>query len=151
MSEIPPHSNSRILLVGMAILGLSVSLACVSVDTPPAVETVSVGNPLGRVLTVYEQNRQVDAETLELKLDEAVMKETAHLERFIWVIKVISVVAPLMGLLGTVIGMIQTFQAITLFGAGDPKMMAGGISAALVTTMRSIAGCRRCRSCSSPA
>ena len=96
---------------------------------------MSVGNPLGRVLTVYEQNRQADAETLELKLDEAVMKETAHLERFIWVIKVISVVAPLMGLLGTVIGMIQTFQAITLFGAGDPKMMAGGISVALVTTM----------------
>ncbi|MGW8370554.1 MAG: MotA/TolQ/ExbB proton channel family protein, partial [Gammaproteobacteria bacterium] len=50
-------------------------------------------------------------------------------------IKVISVVAPLMGLLGTVTGMIQTFQVITLYGAGDPKMMAGGISQALVTTV----------------
>jgi biopolymer transport protein ExbB len=52
-----------------------------------------------------------------------------------WLVRVVSVVAPLMGLLGTVTGMIQTFQAITLFGAGDPKMMAGGISEALVTTM----------------
>ncbi|MGE4651617.1 MAG: MotA/TolQ/ExbB proton channel family protein, partial [Myxococcota bacterium] len=98
-------------------------------------DTADEGNPLGRVLAVYEANREVDAETLELKLDEAVMKETSYLERFIWLVKVVSVVAPLMGLLGTVTGMIQTFQAITLFGAGDPKMMAGGISEALVTTM----------------
>ena len=96
---------------------------------------VNEGNPLGRVLAVYEANREADAETLELKLDEVVMRETAYLERFIWLVKVVSVVAPLMGLLGTVTGMIQTFQAITLFGAGDPKMMAGGISEALVTTM----------------
>ena len=98
-------------------------------------DSVSEDNPLGRVLAVYEANRDVDAETLELKLDEAVMRETSYLERFIWLVKVVSVVAPLMGLLGTVTGMIQTFQAITLFGAGDPKMMAGGISEALVTTM----------------
>jgi biopolymer transport protein ExbB len=98
-------------------------------------DTPNEGNPLGRVLAVYENNQDVDAETLELKLDEAVMKETAFLERFIWLVKVVSVVAPLLGLLGTVTGMIQTFQAITLFGAGDPKMMAGGISQALVTTM----------------
>ncbi|MFP8876338.1 MAG: MotA/TolQ/ExbB proton channel family protein [Myxococcota bacterium] len=98
-------------------------------------DTVNEGNPLGRVLAVYESNRDVDAETLELKLDEAVMRETSYLERFIWLVKVVSVVAPLMGLLGTVTGMIQTFQAITLFGAGDPKVMAGGISEALVTTM----------------
>jgi len=93
------------------------------------------GNPLGRVLGVYEQNRELDTETLELKLDEVVMRESSKLERFIWVVKAVSVVAPLLGLLGTVTGMIQTFQAITLFGAGDPKMMAGGISEALVTTM----------------
>ena len=94
------------------------------------------GNPLGRVLAVYEENKSADAETLELKLDEAVMKETAFLERFIWLVKVVSRWwRPLLGLLGTVTGMIQTFQAITLFGAGDPKMMAGGISQALVTTM----------------
>ena len=92
-------------------------------------------NPLGRVLGVYQANRNVDAETLELKLDEAVLRESSQLERFLWLVKTVSVVAPLMGLLGTVTGMIQTFQAITLFGAGDPKMMAGGISEALVTTM----------------
>ena len=97
--------------------------------------TPNKGNPLGRVLSVYSDNRDADAETLELRLDEAVMRETARLERFLWLVKVVSVVAPLLGLLGTVTGMIQTFQAITLFGAGDPKMMAGGISQALVTTM----------------
>ena len=94
-----------------------------------------LGNPLGRVLNVYEKNRTADPETLELKLDEVVLRESSQLERFIWLVKVVSVVAPLLGLLGTVTGMIQTFQMITLFGAGDPKMMAGGISEALVTTM----------------
>jgi biopolymer transport protein ExbB len=95
----------------------------------------STNNPLGRVLAVFDENRDADLETLELKLDEAILRESAKLERFLWAIKVVSVVAPLMGLLGTVTGMIRTFQAITLFGAGDPKMMAGGISEALVTTM----------------
>ena len=98
-------------------------------------DAVDAGNPLGRVLSVYEMNREVDSETLELKLDEAVLRESSKLERFLWIVKTVSVVAPLLGLLGTVTGMIQTFQAITLFGAGDPKMMAGGISEALVTTM----------------
>jgi biopolymer transport protein ExbB len=93
------------------------------------------GNPLGRVLAVAEENRGVDTETLELKLDEIVLRESSKLENFLWLVKTVSVVAPLLGLLGTVTGMIQTFQAITLFGAGDPKMMAGGISEALVTTM----------------
>lgn len=92
-------------------------------------------DPLGRVLRVYEQNADADPETLELRLDEAVMKEAGGLERFIWLIRVVSVVAPLLGLLGTVTGMIATFQIITLFGTGDPKMMASGISEALVTTM----------------
>jgi biopolymer transport protein ExbB len=92
-------------------------------------------NPLGRVLSVYEENRNADPETLELKLDEVVLRESSRLERFQWVVKTISVIAPLLGLLGTVTGMIQTFQSITLFGTGDPKMMAGGISEALVTTM----------------
>jgi biopolymer transport protein ExbB len=64
-----------------------------------------------------------------------VLRETSQLENFLWLVKTVSVISPLLGLLGTVTGMIQTFQAITLFGAGDPKMMAGGISQALVTTM----------------
>ncbi len=95
----------------------------------------SAGNPLGRVLQIYADNREIDTETLELKLEEQVLKETAKIESFLWLIKVVSAVAPLMGLLGTVTGMINTFQIITLFGTGDPKMMASGISEALVTTM----------------
>ena len=97
-------------------------------------ETVSDKNALGRVLRAYESNREVDTETLELKLGEAILKEVPPLQRGILIIKVISVVAPLLGLLGTVTGMINTFQAITLFGTGDPTRMAGGISQALVTT-----------------
>jgi biopolymer transport protein ExbB len=96
---------------------------------------VDTGNPLGRILKVYEENSDVDVETLELKLDEAILGETPGLTRNITLIQVISVVSPLLGLLGTVIGMILTFQAITLFGTGDPKTMAGGISTALMTTV----------------
>jgi biopolymer transport protein ExbB len=96
---------------------------------------VDRGNPLGRILAVYQESRDSGTETLELKLDEAVLRESSKIEQFLWLVKTVSVIAPLLGLLGTVTGMIQTFQAITLFGAGDPKMMAGGISEALVTTM----------------
>lgn len=93
------------------------------------------GNALGRVLKVYQDNPDQDVETLELKLDEAILRETAPLEAGLPLIKVLYVVAPLIGLLGTVVGMIQTFQQITLFGTGDPRMMAGGISMALITTV----------------
>ena len=92
-------------------------------------------NPLGRVIQVYHENREVDVETLQLKLGDAVLQELPGITRNITIIQVISVVAPLMGLLGTVIGMILTFQAITLFGTGDPKIMASGISTALMTTV----------------
>ncbi len=98
-------------------------------------ESASSDNPLGRVLAAYESNRGADTETIELKLSEAALKEMPGLTKGLLFIKVVSAVAPLMGLLGTVTGMIQTFQVITLFGAGDPKMMAGGISQALVTTV----------------
>ena len=107
-----------------------------------------MNNPLGRVLKVYEDNPEADAEALELKLDEAILREQSGVEEFLWAVKVVSVAAPLMGLLGTVTGMINTFQAITLFGTGDPKLMAGGISEALVTTMLGL-GCRH-STCSSP-
>lgn len=98
-------------------------------------DSASTDNPLGRVLAAYESNQQADTETVELKLSEAALKEMPGLTKGLLFIKVISVVAPLMGLLGTVTGMIQTFQVITLYGAGDPKMMAGGISQALMTTV----------------
>ncbi|AQA17533.1 energy transducer TonB [Halioglobus japonicus] len=92
-------------------------------------------NPLGRVLKIHEDNPTMDTETLELKLSEGVLKETPKLESGLTLLKIIAAVAPLMGLLGTVTGMIITFQAITIFGAGDPKAMAGGISGALITTV----------------
>jgi biopolymer transport protein ExbB len=131
------------VIIGLGILAVLVGLvrwAVIAVTSRKVAsqrkrDRAHPGNPLGRVLGVYEANQQLDAETLELKLDEVVLRESAKLERFLWLVKTVSVVAPLLGLLGTVTGMIQTFQAITLFGAGDPKMMAGGISEALVTTM----------------
>jgi biopolymer transport protein ExbB len=98
----------------------------------------SKNNPLGRVLMVYEADKNLDIETLELKLGEAILLETPALERFLTLLKIIATVAPLGGLLGTVTGMITVFQAITLFGTGDPQIMAGGISGALVTTVLGI-------------
>ena len=95
----------------------------------------SKGNPLGRVMLAYENTQSNDVETVALKLDDAILKEVPKLESGLNLVKVLAAVAPLMGLLGTVIGMINTFQAITLFGTGDPQIMAGGISEALVTTV----------------
>lgn len=97
--------------------------------------TPATDNPLGRVLAVAKDNPEADREQLELMLDEVVLRESGKLESLVWLVRIVSVVAPLLGLLGTVTGMIRTFQSITLFGAGDPRMMAGGISEALMTTM----------------
>ena len=98
-------------------------------------KSAGTGNPLARVFEAYETNKNADLETLELKLDEQILRESPKIERFNDVVKVLAAVAPLLGLLGTVIGMIITFTAITNFGAGDPKLMAGGISTALMTTV----------------
>jgi biopolymer transport protein ExbB len=97
--------------------------------------TFKNNNSLGRVMKAKDDYPEADIEALELHLTEAILGEVPKLGRSLSIIKVISVVAPLMGLLGTVSGMINTFQAITLFGTGDPKLMAGGISTALVTTV----------------
>ena len=97
--------------------------------------TADLTNPLGRVLAVAQANPGLDPESLELKLHEAVLKERPAIESGLSLLKIIAMVAPLLGLLGTVTGMIITFQMITLFGAGDPKAMAGGISQALITTV----------------
>ena len=96
---------------------------------------ISSDNALGRILSVYTENEAATVESLELKVDEAILREVPKLEKYHSIIKVFAAVAPLLGLLGTVVGMIATFQALTLFGTGDPKLMAGGISQALVTTM----------------
>ena len=130
-------------IIGLGIIGLIIALlrwlALSSADRKVAAqlkrESASTDNPLGRVLAAYESNRNADTETIELKLSEAALKEMPAITKGLLSIKVIAAVAPLMGLLGTVTGMIKTFQVITLYGAGDPKMMAGGISQALITTV----------------
>lgn len=136
-------------LVGYIILGVGAFAALIAIWKILALTGVasavkkqaanagspSSKNPLGRVLKVLQDNPSADTEALELKLSEAIMKETPKLNSWLMFLKIVSVVAPLAGLLGTVLGMITTFQAITLFGAGDPRLMAGGISQALVTTV----------------
>ena len=130
-------------IIGLGLIGLLIALVRfigLSNDSRKVAaqlkrDSASTDNPLGRVMAAYESNRDADTETIELKLSEAALKEMPGLTKGLLLIKVISVVAPLMGLLGTVTGMIKTFQVITLYGAGDPKMMAGGISQALMTTV----------------
>lgn len=95
----------------------------------------NTNNPLGRIFAVYELHRSGNLDALVLKMDEVILRETPTLERYQGILKVLAAVAPLLGLLGTVVGMIITFQQLTLFGAGDPKLMAGGISQALMTTV----------------
>ena len=114
---------------------VSLSLIRMKVNKQLKSKEVKTNNPLGRVLKVRDDHPNADVEALELHLTEAILGEVPKLGRNLTIIKIISVVAPLMGLLGTVTGMINTFQAITLFGTGDPKLMAGGISTALVTTV----------------
>jgi len=131
------------VIIALGILGILIALERFIVLSTTSAKVTgqlrssepTADNPLGRVLAVAAQNTKADVETLELKLGEAVFKETPKLTRSLLFLKIISVVAPLLGLLGTVTGMIVTFQAITLFGTGDPKLMAGGISQALVTTV----------------
>ncbi len=92
-------------------------------------------NPIGQIISVYMKNKNLDMESLEMKLNEVAIKYLPKVERGISTIKLLAVLSPLLGLLGTVTGMILTFQSITLFGTGDPKLMAGGISQALMTTV----------------
>ena len=98
-------------------------------------DVVDDNNLLGMLIKTAKENINESLDSLELILDEKVQSITPTIEVRVKAIKLIATVAPLLGLLGTVIGMIETFQAITLFGTGDPKLMAGGISQALVTTM----------------
>ena len=131
------------IILGLGLIGLLIALERLinlilvgaKVKRQLKTATASSDNPLGRVMQVKENNPNLDTETLELKLSESILREVPKLSSRLTLIKIISVVAPLIGLLGTVTGMILTFQAITLFGTGDPKLMAGGISQALVTTV----------------
>ncbi len=92
-------------------------------------------NSLGKIAEVFYKNKEDSINDLEIKIGEAILKETNDIKKGQSFVKLLAAVTPLLGLLGTVTGMIATFQAITLFGTGDPKLMAGGISTALITTV----------------
>ncbi len=148
LPDIPERiSQGRVvgyIIIALGIVALLVALwrliALRSLDAGIAEQlknptTPLANNPLGRVLSVHRNYRGANTETLELKLHEAVLREIPQLEKWINFIKITAMVAPLLGLLGTVTGMILTFQALTIFGSSDPQAMAGGISSALVTTV----------------
>lgn len=130
------------LILALGLIGLLVAawrLLCllvmeVRVKSQLRSNQLSQGNPLGRVLSAAKSSGMT-LTALEMKVEEAILGELPRLERGQSIIKLLAAVAPLLGLLGTVVGMIATFQSITLFGTGDPKLMAGGISQALMTTV----------------
>ncbi len=136
-------------LVGYMILGLGVVALILAVLKLIDIGQISLrvraqqshlddprdDNPLGRLILIAQGSRNVDSETLEMRLHDRESKETTRIHRMTVFLAIIAAVAPLMGLLGTVVGMINTFQAITLYGTGDPQTMAGGISQALITTV----------------
>jgi biopolymer transport protein ExbB len=95
--------------------------------------------PVYNVLRAGLNARKENRETLESVLQESILKELPRLERFLPMLNIMGAISPLLGLLGTVTGMISTFHVITLYGTGDPRMMSGGISTALVTTMLGLA------------
>ncbi|MEK9766455.1 MAG: MotA/TolQ/ExbB proton channel family protein, partial [Thalassolituus sp.] len=112
------------------IAGISRAMAAQlsNVDQPQS------NNALGRILAAGASAAH-DSKLLEARMDEAVLRELPAIERGQAIIKLLAGIAPLLGLLGTVTGMIATFQAITVYGSGDAKLMAAGISQALITTV----------------
>ncbi len=144
MERIDQGKTVGYVIIVLGIIGVLIAiwrvliLTAVGAKVNSQVKHISepkTNNPLGRVLKIAQDSAGADIETIELKLGEAILRETPKFNAMLPLLKIISVVAPLLGLLGTVTGMIVTFQAITLYGAGDPKLMAGGISTALVTTV----------------
>ncbi|CDU01880.1 putative Outer membrane stability protein, TolR [Vibrio coralliirubri] len=127
-----------LLAIGLIIAlvrGISLAIARQKIRVQLKNPEQTGDNPLGRVLAVYNKEQNQTVEALELRLLEAVVDEQTHLEKGLSMLKLLAALAPMLGLLGTVTGMIETFQVITQFGNGDPKVMAGGISMALVTTV----------------
>ena len=144
MERIAQGKTVGYVIISLGIIGVLIAiwrvlvLSAVGAKVKSQIKNISqpnTNNPLGRVLKISQDSADADIETIELKLGEAILRETPKFNSMLPLLKIISVVAPLLGLLGTVTGMIVTFQAITLYGAGDPKLMAGGISTALVTTV----------------
>ncbi|MCE0492510.1 MotA/TolQ/ExbB proton channel family protein [Vibrio salinus] len=127
-----------LLIIGLIIAitrGISLSINKQKIRKQLKTPDIIGNNPLGRVLSVYKKDEPQTVEALELRLLEAVVDEQSNLDKGLSMLKLLAALAPMLGLLGTVTGMIETFQVITMFGNGDPKVMAGGISMALVTTV----------------
>lgn len=128
-----------IILLGLFGLGLGaeriVFLRKEWTELENAQDGSGSNNILSELFKTMEENAKLDFESLQMLLDEKIQAYIPKIESRVAAIKLIATVAPLLGLLGTVIGMIETFQSIQIFGTGDPKLMAGGISQALVTTM----------------
>lgn len=102
------------------------------------IQEIYDGSPLGRVLAIGLINRHHSREVMKESIEETGRHVAHELERFLNALGTIAAVTPLLGLLGTVIGMIQVFAVITSSGVGDPGMLAGGISKALITTAAGI-------------
>ena len=126
-----------LLIVGRRTIGLI--LARRAVDRQTTIDTPDPKNPLGRLQQIALEHAGEDPEAMAIRLDEQLAEESSLLNRGLPALAVLAAVSPLLGLLGTVTGMIETFQSITLFGTGDPKLMSGGISQALVTTQLGLA------------
>ena len=126
-----------ILLLGLTMSGLRFKFLRdekISIDGELSSGDLKSGSPLYEINEIISDS-SLDQEKLENKIEAVLSNVEPVYEKNLSTVKLLAAVAPLLGLLGTVIGMIETFQAITLFGTGDPKLMADGISQALVTTM----------------
>jgi biopolymer transport protein ExbB len=119
--------------------GIGILLSRRAIDSQTVAKEVDSKNPLGRLQKVAGEMSGDDLEAVGIRLDEQLAEESSLLNRGLPTVAVLAAVSPLLGLLGTVTGMIETFQSITLFGTGDPKLMSGGISQALITTQLGLA------------
>lgn len=102
------------------------------------IQNIYEGSPLGRVLAIGLINRKHSREVMKESIEETGRHVAHELERFLNALGTVAAITPLLGLLGTVIGMIQVFAVITSAGVGDPELLAGGISKALITTAAGI-------------
>lgn len=125
----------------LAFLFQLISLVTVRLKVKRQLRNVSQpvnNNPLGRVLLAFKGDGSTieeDADVAELRITEAVLKEVPRLERFQAFLRLTVAAGPLLGLIGTVLGMIVTFQSITESGSSDPKLMANGIGQAMIATV----------------
>ena len=119
--------------------GIGLFLSRRAIDAQAKVPEPNDSNALGRLHKVARETDGGEVESVGILMDEQLAEEASLLNRGLPTVAVLAAVSPLLGLLGTVTGMIETFQSITLFGTGDPKLMSGGISQALITTQLGLA------------